>query len=344
MKLKKKTYIIAEVGANHNGSYKLAKKYVDVISKLDVNAVKFQLADSSQVFSKEAFLADYHKKSKGYKANQNLILEDKNRQLSRKEHLRISKYCKKKKIDYLCSPFDLGSLKFLINEIKIKKIKIPSGEIFSIDLLKFLNKSKKNLKIILSTGMATYKEISKSLRFLKNISKKNIKLLHCISNYPTKIDKVNLLSISEMKKRFKCEIGFSDHTVDNLTSAIAVGLGATIIEKHVTLNKNLPGPDHKMSLSISQFRDLVRKVRTVEKMLGSKLKPISKEELKIQKVARKSIVSNKRLKVGSRIKIQDISYKRPGTGILPIFYKKILNKKVKKLIHADTTILKKYLY
>lgn len=237
--------------------------------------------------------------------------------------------------------FDLKSLKFLIDTIKVNKIKIPSGEIFSLDLLNYLNKSKKNFEIILSTGMANYYEIKTCLKFLKNIPRNRIKLLHCISNYPTKINVVNLLSIPEMKKIFKCEIGFSDHTTNNLTSCIAVSLGAKIIEKHVTFNKNLSGPDHRMSLSISQFKNLVLQIRAVEKMLGNKSKPISKEEIKIAKVVRKSIVANKDLLIGTKITLNDISFKRPGTGILPIYYKKILNKKIKKFIPANTIILKK---
>jgi len=341
VKIKNKTYIIAEVGANHNGSFSLAKKYIDKLSKFDIDAVKFQLGNPCEVFSKVAFVADYHKKSKGYKSNQNLIVEDKKRQLSCDEHLKISNYCKKKNIDYLCSSFDLKSLKFLIDTIKVNKIKIPSGEIFSLDLLNYLNKSKKNFEIILSTGMANYNEIKTCLKFLKNIPRNRIKLLHCISNYPTKINVVNLLSIPEMKKIFKCEIGFSDHTTNNLTSCIAVSLGAKIIEKHVTFNKNLSGPDHRMSLSISEFKNLVLQIRAVEKMLGNKSKPISKEEIKIAKVARKSIVANKDLLIGTKITLNDISFKRPGTGILPIYYKKILNKKIKKFIPANTIILKK---
>jgi len=344
VRFKKKTYIIAEVGANHNGSFSLAKKYVDLLSRLNVDAIKFQLADSFEVFSKDSFVADYHRKSKGYKSNQNLISEDEKRQLSLAEHLSISKYCKRKKVDYLCSPFDLKSLKFLIEKVKVKKIKIPSGEIFSIDLLNYLNESKKNFEIILSTGMANYNEINASLKFLNNISRNRIKLLHCISNYPTEINKINLLSIPEMKKIFKCEIGFSDHTISNLSPCVAVGLGATIIEKHVTLDKKLVGPDHSMSLTISEFGKLVSQIRSVEKMLGSKLKPISKEEIKIAKVARKSIVANKNILIGSKIRLNDIRFKRPGTGILPIFYKKILNKKVKRTILANTIISKKNIF
>ncbi len=339
--MKKKTYIIAEVGANHNGSFIKAKKYIDLLSKINVDAVKFQLSNPDLALSDNSFRAHYEKKSKGFNPKQNIIEEVKNRQLSLNHHKQLYKYCKKKNIDYLCSPFDLESLKFLINKLRVKKIKIPSGEILSLDFFNFLNNSKNFFEIIFSTGMASYNEIEIALSNLKKIKKSRIKILHCVSNYPTRIDRVNLSVIPEIKKRYKCDVGFSDHTKNNLTSVIAVALGARIIEKHVTLNKNLPGPDHKMSLNINEFKKLVLQIRCVEKMIGNKLKPITKEEMKIAKVARKSIVAKQDIKSGEIIKKNHICFKRPGTGILPIYFKNILNKKAKRFIKANTLILYK---
>jgi N,N'-diacetyllegionaminate synthase len=336
----KKCYIIAEVGPNHNGSYKLAKKYVKLISKCGANAVKFQLSNPNLALSKDSFPALYEKKSKGFDKNEDLIKVVKKSQLSIEEHLKLSKICKKYKIDYLCSAFDLESLKFLDQKIKIKYFKIPSGEILSIDMLKYINNRKK--KILLSTGMATFSEIAFSLKHLSNV-KKRVILLHCISNYPTENKDVNLLIMKELKKKFKCEVGFSDHTIGVMASIIAVSMGARVLEKHVTLNKKMRGPDHKNSCTISEFKKIVKKIRDVEIMLGKKTKKISKKELEIAKVARKSIISKYNLFPGMKISNTNICFKRPGTGFLPTQLNKLLNKKIRRFIEKDRVILEKNL-
>ena len=338
---KNKTYIIAEVGPNHNGSYKLATKYLKELSKSDVDAVKFQLSDPKLTLSLNSLKIPYGKRSKRFNSKNTVFKEAQKRQLSREEHKKLSKRCKSLGIDYLCSAFDLSSLRFLNEELNIKSFKIPSGEILSLDLLEYINNQKK--PVFLSTGMSSFKEIEKSLFHLKKVKKK-ISLLHCISNYPTNLEDVNLRVMPELKKKFKCNVGFSDHTIGNIASLAAVSMGAKIIEKHVTLNKNMVGPDHHCSANIKEFIQLVQDVRAAEKVLGSKEKRISYKEKKISRIARKSIVSKRNLYPGNKISLNDICYKRPGTGLLPIETNKVLNKKVKKYIKENTLIKIKDIY
>ena len=188
--------------------------------------------------------------------------------------------------------------------------------------------------------MSTFEEIKKSLFYLKKI-KKNISLLHCVSNYPTNIQEVNLAVMLELKKKFKLPVGFSDHTIGNVASMAAVSLGAEIIEKHVTLNKNMIGPDHHFSANIKEFIHLIKNIRLTEMTIGFKNKKISNKEKAISKIARKSIVSKRNLYPGDKIKLSDICFKSPGTGFLPIEKHKVLGKKVEKYIKKDTLIQKK---
>ena len=328
----KKIFIIAEVGPNHNGSMYLAKRFIDKISKTGADAVKFQLANPNKVYSKEAFKADYQKKNDSSKTIKEM---SKKFQLSKKNHLELSKYCKKKKIIYLFSAFDLESLRYLVNNLKIPIIKIPSGEILSLDILRFASKFKG--KIILSTGMSTLKDIRKSLDILK---KKNTTLLHCVSLYPTTLNKVNLNNINLLKSKFKLDVGFSDHTKGELASLTATSMGITVLEKHVTLSNRMVGPDHKSSIEIEKFSRLVKKIRIIEKIMGSNFRSITNEEKKIKDCARKSLVAKTFLPKGLRLQNKHITFKRPGTGISPADLKFYIGKKIIKAIKKDFLLKK----
>lgn len=326
----KKIYIIAEIGPNHNGSISLAKKMINKISKTGADAVKFQLAEPEKVYSKEAFKANYQKKND----NSKTILEmSKKLQLSKKDHFELSKYCKKKGITYLCSAFDIDSLQYLVNKLKIPIIKIPSGEILTTDILKFASRFKG--QIILSTGMSSLNDIKKSLSLLK---KSNVTLLHCVSLYPTNLDKVNLNNIHLLKRKFKLKVGFSDHTKGELASLAAAGMGITMLEKHVTLSNKMKGPDHKSSLQIEKFSKLVKKIRSIERIKGSNNRFISDEENKIKECVRKSIVAKKFLPRGLKLQYKHVTFKRPGTGISPIELKFFIGKKIIKPIKKDHLI------
>lgn len=333
-----KTYIIAEVGPNHNGSYKVAIKYIEQLYDCGLDAIKFQFCNPEKLLSLDAFQLNNNSKNKNIK---DIFSEARGRQLSKEEHKKLFAQCKEMKIDYLCSAFDLGSLKFLNEDINLKKFKIPSGEIFSLDMLKYIREQYK--PIILSTGMATFDEIEKSINYLNLNERKDITLLHCISNYPTSPDEVNMRVMQELKKRFKYPVGFSDHTIDNSSSLTAVAMGASIIEKHVTLDQNMSGPDHKSSSTIKEFKELVKSIRKIEKIMGEPIKKISKKEKDVSEVARKSIVSNRDILQGDTIREADISFKRPGTGILPLDKDFVVGKKVSVKIKNNKIIKKEYL-
>ena len=260
----------------------------------------------------------------------------KKRLLKLKDHIRLYKTCKKHKVEYLCSAFDLKSLKFLYRNTKFNYYKIASGEIHSLDCLEFL--SKKKTPIILSTGMANILDIKKSLGVLNKYKKKKIIILHCVSNYPTVVDQLNLRFMRKLNTIFNYPVGFSDHSTEILPAVIAVSLGAKIIEKHVTLNKSWQGPDHKASLNLREFKKMIQLIRKTEKILGNGNKEILQQELENSYASKKSCVAKKTLKIGDKISKNHICFKRPGTGVSPLDFKSIINKKVKKLIKKNTII------
>ncbi len=331
-----KTYIIAEIGPNHNGSFQKAKKMISLLKNSGVDAIKFQLANPEKVYSKNSFKADYQIKNteKG-----SIIDMSRKYQLSKKDHIKLANLCYKNKIDYLCSAFDKESLEFLVKKIKIKYIKVPSGEITSLDILDYISKFKK--KIILSTGMASIDEIKDAIKKLNKNHRKNIVILHCVSSYPTDKKDLNLNVIREFQKIFKIDIGFSDHSLGNAASLAAVAMGAKVIEKHVTISKKMIGPDHSSSSSIKEFYSLVKQIRELEKMLGGSKKRLLTSEKNTRNMSRKSIVANKDLMRGKSLKSSDFVFKRPGTGISPMNLKSIIGMKLKKNIYANNLILMK---
>lgn len=336
---KNKIYIIAEVGTNHNGSLKNALRYVDELSSIGVDAIKFQIADFGEVYSKKLFAPVYQKK---LTKNTNFEKVVKARLLNYEEHLKIYKRCINKNIDYLCSAFDLKSLKFISRNMRLKYYKIPSSEIHSIDILKYL--SKKSKKIILSTGMSSVKDINNTLNILNKNFKKKITLLHCISDYPADITKINMNFMPQLNLYFNYDFGYSDHSNLILPCLVAASMGAKIIEKHVTFNVNSPGADHKASISISDFSKMVKEIRKIEKILGTKKKTITSGEKSNLRSARKSIFVKKDLMKGHILKYSDLNFKKPGTGINPMEFYKVINKKLKKKLNKDSILKIKDIY
>lgn len=318
-----KTYIIAEIGPNHNGSYDMALELIEKLAGIGVDAVKFQLGDARNSLSLDAFKADYQKNNDNA---EDIFEATKKRQLSHESHKKLAIKCKELNVDYLCTAFDMDSLIFLDQEIDVPKFKIASGEIFSIDLLEYM--ISKNKPLILSTGMASFEEIERVYEILSSESKnKDITILHCVTSYPASLESINLNVMLELKEKFKTKIGYSDHSLGNIASLSAVAMGASIIEKHVTLDKSLPGPDHQASATISEFKNLVKNIREIELIKGSYEKIFLKTEVDISKVARKSIVAKRLIKKGTIIKIEDICFKRPGIGFLPIDRHLVLGRK-----------------
>ena len=326
-----KVLIIAEAGVNHNGSLRLAKKLVNAAKKAKANYIKFQSFNHKKLTTKNAPKADYQKDSYNKKQTQAVML--KNLELSKSKQIELIKYCKKKKIKFLCTAFDEENLQFLINK-GIDYIKIPSGEITNLPFLEFIKKKQK--KILLSTGASSVKDISNALKILDN--KKKITILHCNSAYPTPYKDINLNSLKFIRQKFKCNIGFSDHSLSLIAPSGAVAIGATIIEKHFTLSRKLKGPDHKSSLEPSELSIMVDNIREMEKALGKIEKKITKSEKKNRNIIRKSIVAGINIKKGERFSQKNLAFKRPGYGISPMDVKKILGKKSKKNFKEDDLI------
>ena len=289
--------IIAEAGPNHNGKLKLAYKLVDLAKKCGADFVKFQTSIPEMHISKFAKKANYQVKNTPKKENQ--LAMSKKITLSFKEFKKLKKYCMKKKIEFLSTPFDLKSIDFL-KSLNMKYFKIPSGEITNLLYLQKIGKMKK--RVILSTGMANMKEIAKALKVLvlSGVPKKNITILQCNTEYPTPMKDANIKAMLTIKKNFGVKVGYSDHTEGIEASLAAVALGACVIEKHFTLNKNASGPDHKASISGGELKKMVDGIRNITLAMGNGVKKITNSEKKNIKIARNSIVAATHIKKGEK--------------------------------------------
>ena len=330
-----KTFIIVEAGVNHNGNIDNAYKLIDIAKKTGADAIKFQSFIAEDEISRFAKKADYQKLS--VKDTQSQLDMVKKLELSFSQQILIMKYCFKKKIQFISSPFDISSINFLYKH-KLNIIKIPSSEIDNVPYLEEISKKFKN--IILSTGMSNTKEIKFALDILRNGIKKNIALLHCVSAYPTPKTEVNLNLISKLKKLFNLNVGFSDHTLGIDIPVYAVYAGANIIEKHFTFNKNLKGPDHKISLSPKELNKMIQNIRIAEKILGSNDKKITNCEKSNFKIVRKSIVAKIDIKKGDKFSKFNLTTKRPRNGVSPIFWNKLLGKRSKFNYKPDQPLKK----
>ena len=332
MNLKKnKTIIIAEAGINHNGKINLAKKLIDVASKAGADYVKFQTFNVDDLILKKSKTALYQKKNLKDDISQYNML--KQYQLADHHHKQLIDYSKKKKIKFLSTAFEEKSLS-LLEKYKLDYIKIPSGEITNYPFLEKI--SKLNRKVLLSTGMATVAEIKQALNVLKK-RKKNLTILHCTSDYPANFKDLNLNFIKKLKK-FGYDVGYSDHSSSVITPSIAVTLGCKVVEKHFTLSRNLKGPDHKASLEPDELIEMINFIRDVEKMLGSEDKIITKSEQKTKLLVRKSLVARKNIKKGEIFSHENITTKRPGSGVSPFKIKKYFGKKSIKQFKKDQFI------
>lgn len=326
-------FVIAEIGPNHNGSLDTALEMVRGLAASGADAIKFQLAQPEAVYSADAFKAGYQTRNDG----EGSVIEMSRRlQLSREAHVRLSEACRTVGIPYMCTAFDLDSLRFLDENFDLPAFKVASGELLSLDMLEYM--AERTRPVILSTGMANYAEIERALAVLTAHGLSEITLLHCVSNYPAPHADMNLRVMPELVRRFKYPVGFSDHSLGAECCMAAVALGATVIEKHVTLNKDMPGPDHKASMTIDEFGALVASIRVIEVALGVGEKRFSHEEEAIRRMARKSIVATHDIPAGTLIDSSDITFKRPGTGLSPMDRDLILGQRALKRINADRVI------
>lgn len=310
------TLIIAEAGVNHNGSIELAKQLVDKAAEAGTDYIKFQTFKSEKLVSKSAKQAEYQKKNIGKEGETQLSMLKK-LELSEENHLELISYCRSKGIRFFSTAFDLSTID-LLHSFNLGFWKIPSGEVTNYPYIKKI--ASFHEPIILSTGMCELSDIEAALNVLleEGVSRDDITILHCNTEYPTPFEDVNLKAMIEIEKRFKVKIGYSDHTKGIEVPIAAVALGASVIEKHFTLDRNMEGPDHKASLEPDELKLMVSSIRNIEKSLGTGHKVISESERKNIAVARKSIVAACLIKKGELLTEDNLTVKRPGTGISPM--------------------------
>jgi len=317
--LNNETFIIAEAGVNHNGNIEIAKKLVDSAKIAGADAVKFQTFCAEKLVVPTAGKAEYQVANTGNSESQQEMLRK--LQLKKEEYIELKNYCEKREIMFISTPFDVDSLRFLIS-IGVSIVKIPSGEITNFPLLREAGKS--GLDVILSTGMSVIEEVQAAVNVLKKYGCRNLIVLQCNTEYPTPYEDANLRAMQVLGNETGCRFGYSDHTSGNDAAIAAVALGACVIEKHFTLSRSMDGPDHIASIEPDELKQLVASIRNVEKALGSEKKEISKSEMKNRDVVRKSIVANCNIKKGDVFTEENITSKRPGTGISPMMWEKII--------------------
>ncbi len=357
--MSKYTYIIAEAGVNHNGSLGMAKELIDCAKQAGADAVKFQTFKAENLVTKAALQAAYQVTNLGEQTSQFDML--KQLELSFEEFLELKDYCDRQHIEFLSTPFDFESVDFLVDTIGISRVKISSGELTNSPFIHYI--ATKQKPIILSTGMASMEDIHEALSFIafglafpqqnveldkiqsfyatteaKSLLERYVTVLHCTTEYPAPLETINLEAMAVMTTELGVRIGFSDHSEGIAVPTAAVALGAKLIEKHFTLDRKLPGPDHRASLEPHELKEMVTSIRIVEKSLGDGIKKPSKVELDNRKVARKSLVANMPIKAGEVISEKHLAMKRPGTGMEPKFYWSILGKMSSKAYGMDELI------
>lgn len=334
-----KVFIVAEIGCNHNGDVNLAKKMIDKAKECGVDAVKFQTFKADLLISKFAPKAEYQKKVTS--ATESQLEMTKKLELPYEEFINLEKYARNLGLEVFSTPFDFESIDFLAkNEQKIWKI--PSGEITNLPYLEKIAKLDiENKEIVISTGMATVEEIENALNILvrNGMKKSDITILHCNTEYPTPYEDVNLEAIPYLMERFpEYKIGFSDHSVGYFAGVASVTYGISFIEKHFTLDKNFEGPDHKASVTPEELKLLCEGIRIVEKSLGKRAKTVTISEKKNKIVARKSVVAKVKIKKGDTLTEENITVKRPGNGINPMFWYEILGTRAERDFSEDELI------
>lgn len=328
-------FIIAEAGVNHNGSIDLAKKLIDVASFSGADAIKFQTFKAENLVTKKAQKAHYQKKQSIKDETQYDML--KKLELDAKAHSVLFNYCKNKKIMFMSTPFDHASIN-LLNNLGLEIFKIPSGEITNLPYLREIGKLDK--KIILSTGMSNIDEIECALKVLtkSGTKKNNITVLHANTDYPTKMEDVNLKAMVTIGKKFNIAYGYSDHTLGIEIDIAAVAMGASCIEKHFTLNNNMDGPDHKASLEPDELTTMIKAIRNIEIALGSEIKTPSKSEIANIKIVRKSIIAKTMIKKGDIFSENNLTVKRPGNGISPMKWDEVIGARALRNYNKDELI------
>jgi N,N'-diacetyllegionaminate synthase len=329
------TLIIAEAGVNHNGDIELAKRLIDVAADAGANLVKFQTFSAKRLATKSAPKANYQNQTTDQAESQYAML--KQLELSTEMHEVLIAHCQQRNVDFFSAGFDIQSLDYLAS-LGAERFKVPSGEITNLPYLRHLGGFSQS--VILSTGMATLGEVEAALEVLEaaGTPRTQITVLHCNTEYPTPMQDVNLRAMCSIRDAFGVAVGYSDHTAGIEVPIAAVVLGATVIEKHITLDQNLPGPDHKASLEPNEFAAMVRSIRNIEQAMGDGIKRPSPSEAKNKPIARKSLVAAKPVRVGEQFTADNVTVKRPGTGISPLRWDEVIGRVAARDFAADELI------
>jgi N,N'-diacetyllegionaminate synthase len=330
------TLIIAEAGVNHNGSLDLAKKLIDTAAEAGADYVKFQTFNAETLVTQSADKADYQKNLTD--ANESQFEMIKKLELNRTAHEELIQYCKQKRICFLSTAFDHDSIDLLAG-LNIPFYKIPSGEITNLPYIRHVGKMGK--PVVMSTGMATLEEVRVAMNMLlkAGLKKDDLTILHCNTEYPTPIADVNLQAMLTIRDELDVKVGYSDHTRGIEVPIAAVAMGATVIEKHFTLDRTLPGPDHLASLEPDELNEMVKGIRNIEKAMGDGVKKPSLSETKNIVIARKSVVAKRPIKKGELFSEENLTAKRPGTGISPIKWDELLGQASKQNFKPDDLIV-----
>lgn len=327
-------FIIAEAGVNHNGDFDLAKKLVDMAVECGADAIKFQTFKAEESTGAYAEKAEYQM--------ENMPVQESQLEMIRKLELpfdqfrEIQSYCMEKGILFISTPDGTESLNFLVS-LNVPIIKIGSTEVSNVEYLKEIGSTGR--EIILSTGMSNLGEVERAVNILKSTGNENIKIMQCTTDYPTAVEDVNLRAMLTMREAFKVPVGLSDHTLGNEAAIAAVALGAEFIEKHITLDKEMEGPDHKASMNPVEFKGYVAAIRNTEKLLGDGIKKPTAREVLIMKDVRRSIVAKEPLKIGTILEKNMLTYKRPGNGIKPELADVIVGRTLNRDINTDELIM-----
>ena len=328
-----KIFVIAEAGVNHNGDINIAKQLVDVAAAAGADAVKFQTFKADKLTSKLAPKAAYQNETTDTKETQHEML--KKLELTRAMHIELMKYCREKNIMFLSTPFDIDSANMLM-ELGLDIIKIPSGEITNLPYLREVAKYRK--KVILSTGMSNMQEVKEAVQILKQYGTDDITVLHCNTQYPTPMEDVNLKAMVRMRQELALPVGYSDHTQGIEVPIAAAALGATVIEKHFTLDNTMEGPDHRASLEPDGLATMICQIRNIEKALGDGEKKVTESEKGNVSIVRKSIVAACKIEKGELFTEKNLTVKRPGSGISPMKWDEIIGTVSDKTYEADEII------
>lgn len=326
-------YVIAEAGVNHNGSVKNAFKMIDCAKECGCDCIKFQTFKVDALVTSNAPKADYQMRNTNGSNTQFEML--KSLELNDREFEELKAHCDEIGIEFMSTPFDIESVDVL-EKIGVTRYKISSGDINNKQLLQYVAKTGKSM--VVSTGMSTIEEVTKAVDWIEQVGNHQITLLHCTSNYPTSYDEVNMKAMQTLQQKFGYPIGYSDHTKGDLASIVAVAMGATVIEKHFTLDKNMEGPDHKASLNVEELKEMVDDIRAVETIMGNGVKQPMKSELNTRIVARKSVVLAHNIQKGEILKKEDLVLKRPGNGLAPEYLDELIGKVLVRDMKAEEMI------